>query len=502
MNWVFSLCLLSCSSAVFAAPLKFDRVFGENMVLPFNKKLIISGEGTPGESITVSLGEQSVIGKIQSNEKWAVEFPPQTPNKVGQTLSVKQKDEVVKLENVLIGTLWLASGQSNMLFKMKESNSGKNDIPMANNVNIRILNCVPQVHTAGKAYTQADLDRIVPEKFYEGEWRITSPESIPMVSAVAYYFAVTLQEQLDMPVGIIHSSLGGAGMVSWLPPAFMKKNGAYSTAIGNNWLKSPLCSSFIRERATQNLSALINKGEPQHPYKPGFLFEAGIEWIKPLALNGVIWYQGETDAENNDSKQNIMLLRDLIGTWRAYFNEPRLPFIMVQLPRINDPRPTRAFWAEFRAVQELAAQNIPDVYLTNTIDLGATNSEVHPADKVSVGKRLAYTALGHLYKKDVPFQDPQFKSMKIVGDKVLVKFDHAEGICTSDGQAPTQFEIADSSGHFVPAQAKIEPQGHLTLTAEGVKNPKKVRYCWATSVNPNLINKDKLPARPFIEPKQ
>lgn len=215
----------------------------------------------------------------------------------------------------------------------------------------------------------------------------------------------------------------------------------------------------------------------------------------------MIWYQGESDAEIIDNAQNGMLLKTMISSWRKAFRNPEMPFVMIQLPRINDPSKIRAGWPEFREMQDTVAKTVPQVYSVNTIDLGSTNADVHPPFKRPVGERAGNTALNKVYGKKVPCEGPAFKAFKTSGSSILVQMEQAAGLTTTDGKKPAQFEIAGTDGIYHPATAEITNRKGSTavirLSSPEVKSPKNARYCWNRFVTPNLVNGNQLPARPF-----
>ncbi len=321
------------------------------------------------------------------------------------------------------------------------------------------------------------------------------------MAAVGYYFGKKLREGLSIPVGIIHSSLGGSEIAAWIPQQVINTNSSFRTLRGNNWLDSPLISGWVKGRARKNISPRLNQGSPNHPYKPAFLYESGIAWTTALPITGVLWYQGESDAEIIDNEQNGKLLKTMISSWRKAFRNPDMPFVMIQLPRINDPSKTRAGWPEFREMQDAVAKTVPHVYSVNTIDLGSTNADVHPPFKRPVGERAGNTALNKIYGKKVPCEGPALRTFKPSGSSILIQMEHAAGLTTTDGREPAQFEIAGADGVYHPASAEItNRKGHtavIRLTSPEVKSPKHARYCWNRFVTPNLVNGDQLPARPF-----
>lgn len=489
-------CLLGFSGILTAA-VEFDRVFGSHMVLQQNQPIVFSGKAEPNVPVTVEFSGKSVVAKPDRDGMWTVTFPAQPANAKGQSVKADQKESTASLEDVLIGEVWVASGQSNMLWRLNQTPSGKKEIPASSNDQLRIFHNTPQVHVGSAPYTDKDFEKLTPEKFYQGSWQISSPASSAPCSAVAYYFAKDLQKTLGIPVGIIHSSLGGSEMAAWIPKSEITANPAFASLKGNRWLESKYLSGWVRERARQNLARRANSGEPEHPYKPGFLYETGMEWVTKLPVAGVIWYQGEADVGSSDSTLSIELMNRLIKTWQQAFKQKELPFMMVQLPRINDNAPLRAYWPEFREAQLIVARSLPGTEVVNTIDLGSENSDVHPPEKMEVAKRMANLVANRIYKKPIEADFPEMKKWIAKGDKIHLSLDHADGLKTTDGQEPACFEVAGSDGKYHAANAAIGKNGLVTLSSPEVTSPRSARYCWATFVKPNLVNKNDLPLFPF-----
>lgn len=483
-----------------AAP-QFDRVYGSHMVLPHGKNVPVSGTADPNKEVSVTFGNATLNTKTDAKGKWSVTLPPMQPNGTGQTLTATQNGESSRLEDVLVGEVWLASGQSNMLFRLNQTNTAREDIAASGDDQLRMLNNVPQAHTNNAIYSDKDFNTVTPDNFFKGEWQASSPSTSGPMTAVGYYFGKKLREGLDMPVGILHSSLGGSEIAAWIPQQVINTNNSFRSLRGNHWLDSPLIAGWVRERAKKNISPRLNQGSPHHPYKPAFLYESGIAWMTGLPITGVIWYQGESDAQIINNEQNGMQLKTMIASWRKAFRNPDMPFVMIQLPRINDPSKIREGWPEFREMQDMTAKTVPRVYSVNTIDLGSTDSNVHPPFKRPVGERAGDTALNKVYGKKVPCEGPSFKAVKPSGASLLIQMENAAGLTTADGKEPVQFEIAGADGVYHPATAEITNRkggtAVIRLTSPEVKSPKNARYCWNRFVTPNLVNGDQLPARPF-----
>lgn len=489
MNITSFLALISMAGALQAA-VTLDPIFGDHMVLQQGKAIPITGTTTKGGDITVSFGDQTVSAKVKS-KKWRAVLQPMDVSAEGRTLTVTQGKESTSIDDVLVGEVWLASGQSNMLRRMDEMQTGKADIAASTNPLFRFYHSEPQVHTNAKAYTDTEKEILNSNEMYQGSWAVCGPNTVRRMSAVGYYFAQQLQKDLGVPVGVIHASLGGSEMMAWIPNSLLKKK--YRSCMTSKWLDSDYMSAWVRKRARQNIGNDLNM---PHPYKPGYLFETGIRPWCHFPIAGVIWYQGESDAEIQDQKQNFQLLTDLITSWRAEFKTPNLPFLQVQLPRINDKTPLRAYWPEFRQVQDRAAQALPGVGYVTTIDLGSTTAEVHPPRKTEVGQRLAILAEAKVYGKEKEYSGPTISQCEPKGNKILVSFYHADGLKTTDGQPPRGFEVAGSDGRFSEATAKLDGN-KVELSSDTVKKPQSVRYGWYTFMEPNLVNRVGLPAVPY-----
>ncbi len=484
--WFFIL-----GSAPLLAAVEFDAIYGDGMVLQQGREIVVRGTtDTPGEPVTVSFNGQTVKAQTKGRN-WQAVLQPMQANVTGQPLEASQKSGSATVQNVVVGEVWIASGQSNMLWRLNQTPGNQATIAQSANPDFRFYHSEPQVHTSPPRYNADLLKRVQEKRMYECKWAVSSPATTPRMSAVGYYFGQELQKQLGVPVGIIHASLGGSNMLAWIPRDVVKKE--YPGCQGGDWVKSKYASAWVRGRAQQNVGP--GGDFSLHPYAPSYLYETGLERWEGFPVAGAIWYQGESDAEILDNEQNKKLLKDVITSWRDKLGNPAMPFIQVQLPRINDKSKLRAYWPEFRQVQAEVAEELPNVGCVVTMDLGSTNSDVHPPRKVEVGERLAATALKTVYGKDVEYSGPVASSIKVKGNKVQVKFDHARGLRTTDGAAPAGFELAGADKKYAPATAEIKGET-VVLTAEGVKAPKYMRYGWAVFMNPNLVNEAGLPTAP------
>lgn len=489
---LLSLLLVLAAAGAANAAAVFDSIYGAHMVLPQGREVPVTGTtDTPSKPIEISFGAAKVKAVIEG-KTWKAMLPAMRASAEGKALTAEQGGVKTTLDDVLVGEVWLASGQSNMLFRLNQSAGGAEAIAQSANPLLRIYHAEPQVHTSPPPYGEKEKTLLKEGKMFAGSWAVSGPQSTPRMSAVGYYFGQKLQKELGVPVGVIHTSLGGSEMMAWLTPAMLKKK-EYKVCATSRWLESPFMSSWVRGRARRNIGSDVNA---PHPYKPCYLYETGIARWTGFPISGVIWYQGESDAEVQSMPQNKKLLTDLITSWREAFNVPELPFAMVQLPRINDKTPLRAYWPEFRQIQAETAAELPGVYNVVTLDLGSTNSNVHPPRKVEVGERLADSVAANVYGKKIPFSGPVFEKAKVKGASVLLGMKHAQGLTTTDGAAPVGFEVAGRDGQFVPAEAQIKGS-NIVVRAKEVAKPAMVRYGWFTYMEPNLVNSAKLPAAPF-----
>ena len=466
-----------------------DKIYADHMILQRGASVPVCGTCEGTEPVTVIFNGHTVQADVQGG-RWSAVLPPMQANAVGQNLTIAQGSETVVLRDVLVGDVWVASGQSNMLWRLNQTGD-TNSLRETEMPLVRFYHSEPQVHTSPPRYGEREKKLLAAGEMYKGGWATNTPQTRPRMSAVGYYFGRELQKQIGIPVGVIHAALGGSEMMAWMPAEVLRAK--YPECTTADWLNSRYMSAWVRGRARQNIGADLNA---PHPYKPGYLFETGIKpWLN-FPVTGVIWYQGESDAEIQDMEQNYTLLADLINGWRTAFGKSNLPFLQVELPRINDKSPLRAYWPEFRTVQRRAADCMPGVYALTTIDLGSKNSDVHPPRKLEVGTRLAMLAAAEVYGLKMPFSGPVVNKVEPLGESLVVHMEHAEGLKTTDGQAPVGFEVSADRKTYYPAKAVLKNQ-QIILSSPHVQAPRYARYGWYTYMEPNLVNEYGLPAVPY-----
>jgi sialate O-acetylesterase len=379
--------LVVCSgAAVFAGELALARPFASHMVLPMAKAVPVWGGAMPGEEVTVAFAGESASVLADRDGRWQVVLPAMPASAKGRTLSVTAGRAKVVLDDVLVGRVFLCSGQSNMDFPLSRATGGIEEARTAGKFPaIRLFN-LTGAPTDSRVYDAATLARLNPFDHFTGSWERSSEKSAAAFSAVAWWAGKAVHLKDGVPVGLVENAVGGSGTEAWLAPSVLAARREYADLLDERWLGSLRVSAWARGRARKNLGA---HPEASHPFKPGFLFESGVRAWAGFPFEGVLWYQGETNAEIDDDAWNRRLISDLVGGWRKELRQQKLPFFLIQLPRIGGSDPLRRHWPAYRKVQADVARNLSGVELVVTHDLGWDSPDVHPPDKQPVGMRLA-----------------------------------------------------------------------------------------------------------------
>jgi sialate O-acetylesterase len=478
------------------------------MVLQQEMPLVIWGWAQPNEMVTVTLA--SATAQAQANERgeWKVVLPAM---KAGGPLTLKVTgSSSVELDDVMIGEVWLCSGQSNMEMGIGVARDGEKEIAEANHPGLRLL-------MVTRSWTP------VPQTNIDGEWKVCSPQTVAQggwggFSAAAYYFGRELHQKLGVTIGLIDSSWGGTRIEPWTPP----EGFAATPALREEYELVQLADPSTPQHQ-QRLQQILDKTEgwvayarralderavvPPMPVFPNellaphdvqnatALYNGMIHPLCPFALRGAIWYQGESNLE--EGMRYTERMKALIGGWRAVWHEGDFPFYFVQIAPYNyggKPETEAEFWE----AQAAAAQSIANTGMAVINDIGDLK-DIHPKDKQDVGHRLALLALAKTYSQEnVECSGPTFKSLGIEGGKLRVNFDHAGGgLASRAGQPLDWFEVIDAEeGGFVKADAQIDGASVL-LSAQGVPHPVAMRYAWSMLAEPHLMNSEGLPAGAF-----
>jgi len=503
------LIALAIATSSADADVRLPGIFGSNMVLQQGKPIQIWGWANPGETTTAQLGETRQSTTANDKGEWKISLPAM---KAGgpHTLKVGGPNEIL-LENVMIGEVWLCSGQSNMEMGMKMFHISPQEIAGADHPGIRLM----LVENRWASRPQNDI---------QGAWKVCTPATIAEggwngFSATAYYFGREIHRTLGVTVGLINSDWGGTKIESWTPPEGFAAVPALQDESDKVQLSDPK-SEAHQQRLRQTLDQLdqwhqaaraaMLAGQPNPPapnlpeelrgpqdlQQATALYNGMIHPLAPFAIRGAIWYQGESNM--GDGMRYADRMKALVSGWRKVWNQGEFPFYFVQIAPFNyaDRPPETA--PEIWEAQAAAAREIPNAGMAVINDVGDLN-DIHPQDKIMVGKRLALLALAKTYgKNDMAFSGPVFKTLKAEENQLWVRFDHAHGgLSTRDGKAPDWFEIIDAEeGGFVKAEARISGDG-IVLSAPGVKRPVAMRFAWSHIATPNLMNGKGLPAGAF-----
>ena len=464
--------------------LSMSSLYADYMVLQRDVPLDIHGTANTGEKITVEIGGQKASTTADNQGKWSVVLSPMQATE-DLTLTITAGKQRKVFSHVAVGEVWLCSGQSNMAFMLCQAESGKEDIAAADDPQLRLFDMKGRWETYDVAWPASCLDSLNHLQYFrETTWQPSTPSSASRFSAVGYYYGRMLRQKLGVPVGLICNAVGGAPTEAWVDRNSLETS---FPNIQSNWLQNDFIQDWVRGRAAKNLTNDQTK-LGRHPYEPCYLYESGILPLQQYPIKGVIWYQGESNAHNKDAHAKLFSL--LVNGWRQNWNNPDMPFYFVQLSSLNRPS-----WPWFRDSQLRLMKEISNTGMAVSSDHG-DSLDVHPRRKQPIGERLARWALAKTYGQHITPSGPVFSSVTRQADALIVSFLYADGLQTSDGKAPSCFEIAEEDGLFQPATATIEGNT-VRLTSPTIKHPRYVRYAWQPFTRANLVNADQLPASTF-----
>ena len=466
--------------------LQLPAIYGDNMVLQHGKPLVIEGIANAGTRIDLSIGTQHYSTTATVNGQWQVHLSP-LKAKETYTLNIRSGKESKVFKNIIAGDVWLCSGQSNMEFTLDQTSTGANDIQQATRPNIRFCDMKARWRTDAVEWSNTALDSINHLQYFtSAQWQTCSPETAGRFSAVGYYFGKKLQEETDIPIGLICNAVGGSPIEAWIDRHTLERN---FPRILNDWRNNDFIMDWVRKRAGENIAKATDKNQ-RHPYEPCYLYEASIASLKSLAIKGVVWYQGESNAHNKDAYSKLFTL--LVQSWRNTWNQADMPFYYVQLSSINRPS-----WGWFRETQRRLLYSSPHLGMAVSYDCGHP-TDVHPKNKRPIGERLAYWALYDSYnRKDIVPSGPLCKLVLFSETRAILDFDYSEGLQSNDGKALRSFEVAGSNGIFYPATAHIVGN-KIEVSSIQVTHPVQVRYGFSPFTDGNLVNGAGLPASTFL----
>ena len=483
------------------ADIRMPKVFADNMVLQQGQKIPVWGWASKGEKVTVSFGEQQKYSTANESGEWMVELDPLDLNRKGREMTVKGSNTVL-VKNILVGEVWLCSGQSNMDWALSKFPGSKAEIPLAEYPQIRFL--------------IIEHDRtMVPAPDLKGQWEVCHPSTVESFSAVGYFFGKYLHERLDVPIGLIESAQGATSIETWIPPVGFnavpslkniseKVNSwdpttpfgreAYADAIIKIKAWLPIVEKALEKEGSIPPQPLIPMPNSS-PDEPTTTYNGMISPLVPFAIRGVIWYQGESNCKSGDRMIYFDKMKALVKGWRSIWEQGDFPFFYVQIAP-NDGYAygdLPLFWEAQTA--GLSISNTGMVVISDAVD---SLHNLHPIDKETVGRRLAFLALNKTYgQQDIVCSGPRYKSMSVKGDKIVIDFDHVgSGLVSRNSKPLNWFILAAENRVFVNARAEIQNNA-VVVWREDITNPVAVRFAWSHNAVPNLCNKEGLPAAPF-----
>ncbi len=479
-----------------AAQLSLPDIFTDNMVLQSDEPIHFWGKGTPGSSLEVQFAEEIRKTQVRQDSTWSILFIKRKVNSEPQSVQIRNSGQIINLHNVLVGDVWLCIGQSNMEFPMQNEMHFKKEQKMADRPLLRFYNATfSGKDIYNETFTDSVLRLLNKKDFYKGRWAVSDSATIKQMSAVGYYFGKRILESEHIPIGLIHMAIGGAPIETFISRKAMENNPRFSQKVKGSWLNNEALPVWVRERGQQNVgdATVIYKDDlgPHHAYKPGFAYSAGIEPMIQMPIKGILWYQGESNAQEPERVIEYGGLQKLmIEDYRQKWKRPELPFYWAQLSSIDTTNYKSQYWPEFRNEQRKLLDEIPFGGMAVTSDIGAKN-DVHPTHKKEVGNRLARWALFKTYDKKVIPSGPLPKEAVYKNGKVTIDFNFsAVGLKTSDGKTARGFSL--DGIHEQPA----------TLHAHSVeiatqRSPEFIYYGWQSFTTANLVNSENLPASTF-----
>ncbi len=486
-SFLFSFGALLTAAAIAAtavyADVKLPALISDGMVLQQGIAVPLWGWADEGESITVEFQGQKVAATAKEG-KWMVRLKPlKAGGPFTLTLSGKNK---IELKNVLVGEVWICSGQSNMQWQLRQTDNAEAEIASAKYPMIRLF-------TVPRSEVEAPVTDV------KAGWKECSPETVATFSAVGYYFGRDLHKSRNVPIGLINNAVGGSPAESWTSAGVLNADAEYKQ-FAPEYTKR--MEQYENALAKYNEDAEKAKAEnkpapraPGKPWMPSGLYNGMLAPLAPYAIKGAIWYQGESNAAR--AYQYRRLFPTMISNWRAIWGQGDFPFLFVQLAAFgpNSPKLGESDWAELREAQSMTLSASPKTGMALAIDVGAYD-DIHPRNKQPVGSRLALAARAVAYGEKIVYSGPVYQSMKVEGDKVALSFKHTGGGLEARGGELKGFIIAGDDKVWREAKAEIKGDRVIVTSAE-VSKPVAVRYGWMKHPTCNLYNKEGLPASPF-----
>ena len=489
--------LITCAHAAVTLP----DVISDGMVLQQNQRVPIWGKADRGEAVTVRFAGQSRSTTAGDDGEWLIRLAPMKANATPTTMTISGRN-TIELRNILVGEVWLVAGQSNMQRLLSETDNGQAAMAAADHPQIRLFNVSRQV-----AFKHAPPPL--------ARWLACSPQSVKEFSAAGYYFGVELEKELRVPIGLINASYGGSQAEAWTPVEYLLASRDLKPTVDRTkiWdeerprVRAEYDEAITKWRADADKAVAAGARPSPSPAVPDALreyriassiYDGMIEPLMPFYIRGAVWYQGESNEAR--AEQYGILLPVMIKAWRERWGEGDFPFGIVQLPNYRDPKsePADEAWSYIREAQRRTVYSTPNTGLIVTIDIGEAH-DIHPKNKLEVGKRMARWALADAYRQKITKSGPMLLDARPVNSKVQVRFfEVGHGLRVRGDGELSEFAIAGADRKWYWAHAKIVAKDTIEVWSDSVKKPVAVRYAFNNNPrNPNLTNDTGLPAAPF-----
>ena len=481
----FSVVLLLLISFSGFSQVQFADIFTDNMVLQRDTPLRLWGTAAPGSPVEIHLLGKTYEAVVKDDSSWSLELEPLEMSKKPIQISIVQGNQRQELNNVLVGDVWLLLGQSNMEWPMLSEAHYEQEISQANNNLLRFYNpTYIGKNIYAQAYTSEQNRSLQDEEMFSGAWEQSDPESFKAMSAVGYYFGKVIANKKNVPIGLVNLSIGGAPIETFIDEKALAAT-EFKNKLSENWLENPHLPQWIRQRGAEN----VGERNLNHAFKPGFVYKTGIAPTTGFPITGILWYQGESNAQEMERVLEYQQLQDLmVRDLREKWGSEDLPFYFVQLSSIDTLNYKSHFWPEMRNQQLQSLRSLPGSGMAVSLDKGAKN-DVHPRNKKIIGERLARWALKDVYGESIEVSGPLPESARYEKGGILLSFTHADGLKTSDGAPVRGFSI---DGRRVSASI-VEDE----IFIETQKRPEFIHYAWDPYSDANLVNKQDLPAPTF-----
>ena len=463
--------------------------FQSHMVIQRGRPVIFYGTANNAEKVSIRFNNLLRLDTATADGMWKIEFPA-LPAGGPYSATITTKNRSIVVEDIMLGDVWLCSGQSNMVFPLQSANHTEGDMRYAEKMSsIRLWNLKVLAETNNSSWDSTTLRKVDELKYFSGTWQRCDSSRAKDFSAIGFFFGQQLYNKLQVPIGLIQVAVGGSPTESWIDRFTLEHHPLLVNEL-KNWQNSDFFQPWVRERAGLNLK-LASNPKQRHPYEPSYNFEAGVDALTSFPIKGVIWYQGESNTHNIELHEQLFPV--LVNSWREKWGY-EFPFYYVQLSSIDRPS-----WPHFRFSQSSFIHKLPHTGMAVSSDVG-DSLNVHPAQKKEVGERLARLALHFSYgKKEVVPYGPTPITARVENKKIVVQFRYGKGLQTNDGLPLRGLSVVDEKGCTVDVAARII-NDEVVIFLCGLDGATHVRYAWKPFTRANLVNDAGLPTSTFTIP--